>query len=71
MKQAMELTSVKARAKGILLRSRLEPGPATALIGDPGRLRQILINLLGNALKFTESGEIVLNTSEPRLARVR
>ena len=67
--QAVELTAVKARAKGIRLVSRLSPGLATSLIGDPARLRQILINLLGNAVKFTDSGEIVVEVQNQELRK--
>jgi len=61
MDQAIELTAVKARAKGIALLSNLSLEVSTSLMGDPSRLRQILVNLLGNAIKFTDSGEVVLS----------
>jgi len=49
-----------AERKGLEFISFLSPEVPTRLVGDPGRLRQILTNLLGNALKFTHTGEIYL-----------
>jgi signal transduction histidine kinase/CheY-like chemotaxis protein/HPt (histidine-containing phosphotransfer) domain-containing protein len=62
-RRTFELMRARAEAKG--LRYRLESGvPArTVLTGDPARLRQITLNFLSNAVKFTQSGEIVLRAS--------
>jgi len=54
----LSLMSSQAQEKGLVISYELAPDVPTALIGDPKRLRQVLMNLLGNAIKFTERGEV-------------
>jgi len=53
--------SARAAEKGIELACRVAPGIPDFVMGDPGRLRQIIVNLVGNALKFTDEGEVFVN----------
>ncbi len=58
--EVCEMFSVRAREKGIKLVLQRDPDLPERLRGDPGRIRQILVNLMGNAVKFTSQGEVAL-----------
>jgi two-component system, sensor histidine kinase and response regulator len=59
--------AVRAHSKGLELVARVAPMVPERVVGDPLRLRQVLMNLIGNAIKFTDSGEIVLQVDHSAL----
>jgi len=65
--ETMKALAVRADQKGLELVYEVEPSVPEALMGDPGRVRQVLVNLVGNAIKFTERGEIVVSVSEDKV----
>ena len=63
--EALELLAARAEAKGLELGCVNQPEVPRIVTGDPGRLRQILLNLVGNAIKFTHEGGVSVRVSRP------
>ncbi|MDP2054434.1 MAG: response regulator, partial [Acidobacteriota bacterium] len=68
VEDAFDLLAAQAELKGLQLSAEIEPSVPRAMIGDGAKVGQILVNLLGNAVKFTDAGEITVSVSAaPRL----
>ena len=63
----VDLMAMRADEKGLELAFHVEPDVPDALVGDPYRLRQMLVNLVGNGVKFTEQGEVVVHVETEAL----
>jgi PAS domain S-box-containing protein len=63
LEKVIEMVAARAHEKGLALVSQIAPNMPNNVVGDPTRLRQVLLNLLGNAIKFTQSGEVSLRVA--------
>jgi two-component system, sensor histidine kinase and response regulator len=64
LSETMKPLSFRAQQKGLALNCRIHSNVPNSLLGDPGRIRQVLINLIGNSIKFTETGEILVTDED-------
>jgi PAS domain S-box-containing protein len=64
LSESARIMAMKAHLKGLELAYRMDPEVPDRLVGDPNRLRQVVLNLIDNAIKFTDHGEVVLNVSQ-------
>jgi signal transduction histidine kinase/CheY-like chemotaxis protein len=70
IEKAVEILALRANDKGLELACHLSPDVPCQLIGDPNRLHQILVNLIGNAIKFTDQGSVLLRVfPDPDISR--
>jgi len=63
MDESLKIMGMKSHEKGIELAYRVAPGIPDRILGDPVRLRQVLLNLVDNAIKFTDKGEVIVSAA--------